>query len=166
MRSKIILGMLKYILLDLPNETTAPFWKRASCIPGRSGLFGKCYESVLNILVAYKAFYSASSSISGVGTLLFSFLAAAFLRGMLSVQIPSVVGVSPAILATFADVDVDSSYSKSVRNANGKETGDSRSIRPIRKDFGNRSESVREEYDVILNQISQIRCDIKPNKPD
>ena len=53
MRSKIILDQLKFIFLELPNATNVPFWKRSSCILGRSGLFGKGYESVLDILEAF-----------------------------------------------------------------------------------------------------------------
>ena len=62
---------------------------------------------------------------------------------MLSVQIQSVVR---------------NRFSRSVREANGKETGYSRSIRPIREGFGKRSENAREEYDAILNQTSHTSC--------
>ena len=55
-------------------------------------------------------------------------------------------------------VDVDSSYLRSVRKENGKGTCYSRNIRPIRKGLGKRSESVREEYDVILNHTNCSRC--------
>lgn len=39
--------MLKIFFLELPNTTNVPFWKRSSCILGRSGLFVKGIESVL-----------------------------------------------------------------------------------------------------------------------
>ena len=46
--------MLKIIFMQLPNATNAPFMKRSSCILHvlRSGLFGKSYESDLDILGA------------------------------------------------------------------------------------------------------------------
>ena len=46
--------MLKIIFLELPNATTAPYWKRLSCILGRSGLFGNGYESCLDLLGAFE----------------------------------------------------------------------------------------------------------------
>ena len=69
-------GHVQINLLEFWNATTAPFWKRSSCILGRSGLFGKGYESVLDKLGAVEVSNSVSSSISGVGTLFFPFLAA------------------------------------------------------------------------------------------
>ena len=81
----------------------------------------------------------------------FLFLAAAFLRSMLSIQIPRVVWNSAAILTIRADVGVDCSYSRSVRKANRNKPGYSKSIRPIREGFGKCSESVR--------------CDLKRNEP-
>ena len=54
MRSKIIVSMLNINFLELSNATTAPFWKRSSCVLGRSDLFGKGYESVLDILGAFE----------------------------------------------------------------------------------------------------------------
>ena len=59
--------------------------------------------------------------------------------------------MSHAILTIRGDVGGDSCYRRNIRRVNGKETGYSRSLRPISERFVNRLESVREESVVILN---------------
>ena len=98
---------------------------------------------------------------------------------MLSVQIPSAVRNSPVILTIHADVGVDSvDYSRSVRKANGKETGYSRSgrkangketgySRSVLKANGKEtgySRSIRPIWKGFGECSRRIRCDIKPNE--
>ena len=137
-----------------PNATNGPFLKRSICIQGRSGLFGKAYESLLCILGAFvvppaPAVPPPRSPPPSPEWILSTF--PSWLLHSFSACCPFKFRASfyilPLFLLFYADVGLDSTYSRSVRKANGKETGYSQTIRKtIEKGFGKCSESAREEY--------------------